>query len=205
MKPDLYIRADGNAQIGLGHLVRCSALAHMLKNDFNIIFFCRSIPKSLEQEFNKSGFKVIHIKDDEEFLESISNDKIVVLDGYNFGLDYQRKVKETGCKLVCIDDLHDRKFVADLIINHTPGITPKDYHAQPYTCFALGPEYALLRPSFLEQTKRGRKIKKIETLLIAFGGADPKGLTKKTLQVALEFNIFKRIIVVTGASFERRS
>lgn len=202
MKPDLYIRADGNEQIGLGHLVRCSALAHMLKNDFTIIFFCRSIPKSLEKEFNKLGFKVKHLNDEKDFLTSISDGRIVVLDGYNFNTDYQKRVRETGCKLVCIDDLHDREFVADLIINHTPGITPKDYQAQPYTCFALGPEYALLRPSFLEQAKKVRKIKKIETLLISFGGADPKGLTKKTLRVALEFNTFKKIIVVTGAAYE---
>jgi len=32
----IYIRADGGKEIGLGHLVRCFALALMLKDDFEI-------------------------------------------------------------------------------------------------------------------------------------------------------------------------
>ena len=43
--------------------------------------------------------------------------KIVVLDGYHFDTNYQTKIKQKGCKLVCIDDLHDKHFVADIIIH----------------------------------------------------------------------------------------
>jgi len=201
MKPELNIRADGNEHIGLGHLIRCSALGHMMKDDFNITFFSKSIPDSLKQEFEQYNFKVRRITKEKDFLDYISDDKVVVLDGYDFNTEYQKRIKTKGCKLVCIDDLHNQEFVADLIINHTPGITPKDYNAQPYTTFALGLEYVLLRPSFLNHAKEESRIENIETLLISFGGADPQGLTKKTLQVVIQFNIFKKIIVVTGASF----
>ncbi len=58
---------------------------------------------------------------------------IVVLDGYHFGTNYQKQIKLKGAKLVCIDDMHDKEFVADLIINHIPRITPQDYNVQPFT------------------------------------------------------------------------
>jgi spore coat polysaccharide biosynthesis predicted glycosyltransferase SpsG len=125
-----------------------------------------------------------------------------VLDGYSFDTEYQKQIKAKRCKLVCIDDMHDKEFYADLIINHAPGIVPGDYKAQIYTQFALGLDYVLLRPSFLEQAKNERIFEKIETLLICFGGSDFKNLTLNNLKVALEFKEFKKIIVVTGAAYK---
>jgi len=174
----------------------------MLKVDFNITFFCKSIPESLKKEFKQYDFKVRRITNERNFLDSISSDNVIVLDGYDFDIEYQKRIKTKGCKLVFIDDLHNQEFMADLIINHTPGITPKDYNAQPYTSFALGLDYALLRPSFLKQAKEERRIDHIKTLLITFGGADPQGLTKKTLQVAIQCSYFKKIIVLTGTAFK---
>jgi UDP-2,4-diacetamido-2,4,6-trideoxy-beta-L-altropyranose hydrolase len=203
MKCDVYIRADGNEQIGLGHLVRCSALAHMLKDDFEITFFCLSIPSSLVQEFNICGFKVKHITDDKDFLGTISQDIIVVLDGYDFDIDYQKNIKERGAYLVYVDDLHDKEFVSDLIINHTPNASPLQYKARPYTQFALGLDFALLRPVFLDPVKKSRQFDNNGTILICFGGADPKGLTLRTLKVVVQFERFKKIIVITGAAYNK--
>jgi UDP-2,4-diacetamido-2,4,6-trideoxy-beta-L-altropyranose hydrolase len=202
LKPYVFIRADGSQEIGLGHLVRCMALAHMLKKYFNITFFCSNIPDALQHEIlvNRFGLKLIQKETD--FLNLINSETIIVLDGYQFDTNYQKQIKANGAKLVCIDDLHDKEFVADLIINHTPGIKPSDYKAQAYTQFALGLGYALLRPAFLEQIRKKRIIEKIETVLICFGGSDPINLTKRTLEVVTKYNQFKKIIVVTGESFK---
>jgi len=202
LKPEVLIRADGGSTVGLGHLVRCFALAHMLKVDFQITFFCKAIPCEISKEFKEAGFELRKIKNEEEFFQELRANHIAVLDGYDFDTDYQRKIKEKGCKLVCVDDLHNQEIMADLIINHTPGIIPDDYKTQPYACFALGPDYALLRPAFLYQAKRGRKVEKLDTLLIAFGGADPKNLTLEAVKAALKFDTFKKIIIVTGAAYE---
>ena len=133
----VFIRADGSSQIGLGHLVRCSALAHMLKDHFEITFYSKEIPDAMLAELNSNGFICHKIKNENEFFNQLNDKNIAVLDGYNFGTDYQKQVKDTGSKLICIDDLHDQKFLADLIINHAPGITPQDYKAKTYTQFAL--------------------------------------------------------------------
>ena len=30
-------------------------------------------------------------------------------------LDYQRAIKQKGCRLVCVDDMHDKHYVADVV------------------------------------------------------------------------------------------
>lgn len=203
MKPKILIRTDGNPQMGLGHLVRCLALAHMLKDAFKITFYCKEIPDSMFAVLDASGFNCSKVENEAEFIIQINYDTIVVLDGYHFNKKYQKRIKTTGAKLVCIDDLHDKKFVADLIINHAPGITPQDYNSEFYTQFALGLDYTLLRPTFLEQAKIKRKIEKVKTVMICFGGSDFKNFTYNTLKVTLEFTQFIKIIVVTGTVYQQ--
>lgn len=171
-------------------------------DDFKISFVCKEIPETMFDELTNKGFNVRMITNEDHFFSLITNDTIVVLDGYGFDTEYQKQIKEKKCRLVCIDDLHDKEFVADLIINHAPGIVPQDYQALPQTQFALGLEYALLRPAFLEQAKCNRVIEKIETLLICFGGSDFKNLTQQTLNTVLQFRKFSKIIVITGAAYE---
>ncbi len=201
IRPEIYIRVDGGAQIGLGHIIRCMALASMVKDAFFVYFFCMEIPDSEAEEIRKHGFSLLILKDEEDFFSQLTERCIVVLDHYGLGSAYQERIKLTGASLVCIDDTHDKNFFADLILNHAPGIAKESYQVQPYTQFALGPEYALLRPAMLELAQKRRKQHGCETALICFGGADSRNLTSQTLEVVLAANLFKRIIVITGSSY----
>lgn len=201
MQNRIYIRADGNAEIGSGHLIRCYALACMLQDEFDITFICNSIHEQIKFEILSKNFKIIQISDESKFLDLLDVNDIVVIDGYSFGTEYERNIKSKGCRLVTLDDLHNREFFSDVIINHAPGITKEQYQGQTYTKYALGLEYVLLRPAFLEQAKLERKIKKIESVLICFGGSDIKNLTESTLNVVAKFEKFKRINIVIGPSY----
>jgi len=178
------------------------ALAHMLKNNFNIFFFCKEIPERIINELNKNQFSIEIIKDEQDFFNQVKKLDIIVCDGYVFDINYQKKIKTLGAKLVCIDDLHDHIYIADLIINHTPSIRPDDYKAETYTQYALGPEYAMLRPAFLEQAKKNRNISKIETVIICFGGSDCKNLSEHVLRIVSKYINIKKILVVTGAGYK---
>ena len=127
MKQKVYIRTDGSPEIGLGHVVRCVSLAHMLKNDFTIHFFVLEIPDSLKNEITQNGWDVTFIDRESDFLNKLTGNEIVVIDGYQFDSEYQKEIKSKGCKLVCIDDFHDQHFYADLVINHAPGVSKDDY------------------------------------------------------------------------------
>lgn len=197
----VYIRVDGDAQIGLGHLVRCQALAHMLKSDFDVHFYCKLIPEKIKESIVADGFAFESIRSDADFFDLLTGSEIVVLDNYFFDTLYQKRIKDKGCKLVCIDDIHDKEFYADLIINHAPGVKASDYKVQLYTQFALGLEYALLRPEFLAAAKQELTTKTVESILICFGGSDAQNLTLACLNQIRAYSKFKAIYVVTGASY----
>jgi UDP-2,4-diacetamido-2,4,6-trideoxy-beta-L-altropyranose hydrolase len=197
----VFIRVDASPSMGLGHLVRCLALAQMLKDNFSISFFCIEIPENSILDIQHHGFNFVPIQNESQFLDQLNRNIIVVLDGYHFTTDYQKEIKSKNAKLVCIDELNDKEFYSDIIINYVPGFNPKDYRAAKYTQFAFGLGFTLLRPSFLEQLNKHRIIKNIENVLISFGGSDPKNLTLKVLEAVLELNKFNKIIAITGPSY----
>ena len=201
----IKIRVDGSTNIGLGHLVRSKALADMLKNDFDVQFYCRYIPQSLFKEFKQTGVQVSVIQNEEGFLHSLDDSDIAVIDGYGFDGSYQKKIKERGALLVCIDDLAEGEYVADLVINQSPGVTISDYKALPETMFALGPDYALLRSPFLRRNAEFTESKLRKTLLICFGGSDVQNITEKAVKLAIDFKEFDKITIITGSAYRFES
>lgn len=202
MKNRLFIRVEGSVETGMGHLVRCLSIAAMVSDLFEITFAGNSLfPESILQNIKSNAFSFKQVRSEEDFFGLLNSSDIVLLDGYIFDSEYQRKVKGIGCKLVCIDDLHDKEMHADLVINHVPGVSVKDYHAANYTRFALGTDYALLRPAFLKSDDSDRVLKEINTLLICFGGSDPLNLTMSTLKTALKFTEFEEIRVISGPGY----
>ena len=202
MKNDLLIRVDGSTEIGLGHLVRCISLAQILKDDYKIEFVCKQLPSKIEEELKNESIHFSRIKSESSFFARLNSISTVVLDGYQFDLKYQKRIRESGSKIVIIDDLHNRKFSADLIINHAPGIDENDYSVQTDTMFALGPDFALLRSSFLQAAKKDRKVRDHSTVFICFGGSDVKNLTESVYEVVSNFDQFKKINIVTGSAYK---
>jgi UDP-2,4-diacetamido-2,4,6-trideoxy-beta-L-altropyranose hydrolase len=200
MKPKVYIRADGDAEIGLGHLVRCMALAHMLKSDFDIYFICKEAPQNIVNKI-KSNFYLLMIKEEKDILKIIKDNDIVVLDGYDFDSEYQKLIKSVGCKLICIDDMHHTHFFADVVINHAPAASIAQYSAENYTKFYLGLKYALLRDEFLQIANKEKQIFQINNVLICFGGSDSNNITLKVLKAVLKAEKFEKINVIVGESY----
>lgn len=199
MKTKVLFRNDANNEIGYGHFIRSLALAHMLKNDFDLFFATVQPTDYQKKEIVRIGGQYIELEKDSHFdvfISLLTGDEIVVLDNYFFSSDYQKKIKEKGCKLVCIDDIHDMHFVADVVINHAEGIDTSDYKTEAYTQLFLGLKYAILRPEFL-----CRKKKTGNEVLISMGGADKNNNTLHVLKLLeqkkkdLDYNI------VTGDSF----
>jgi len=197
----IKFRVDGSPEIGLGHLVRSKALADILKDEFSAEFYCRLIPQSVLDEFEHSGLSVFAIQNEIEFLHSLNASDVAVIDGYGFDSDYQKEIKKTGAKLVCIDDLAKGDFVADLIINQSPGAEISDYNALSETQFALGPDYALLRASFLRADVQFADPKYRKNLLICFGGSDVLNITEKAVKLASDFKEFDKLTIITGSAY----
>ena len=203
-KKKIIFRADGNSNIGLGHVIRSLALAEMLKNDFDCIFETRFLMDYIHTEARKVCADVVKLPESDEhfdaFLSILSGDEIVVLDNYFFDTDYQRAIKNRGCKLVCIDDMHDKHFVADVVVNHAPGAEKGQYSVEPYTQLCLGLEYVLLRKLFREEidTTSNFVTGKPKRIFICFGGADYTNLSQKTINALLQIPDIEKIFVIIG-------
>lgn len=203
-KTKILFRADGNSRLGFGHIMRTLALGEHLNSDFICEFATRFVSDYIRKEIKKVC-TAIHILSEEEHLDSflklLVGNEIVVLDNYFFTEEYQRQIKNKGCKLVCIDDLFEKHFVSDIVINHAPEIDAGNYSCEPYTRLCLGFQYALLRKPFLTSSPR-KKNKNLNHALICFGGTDKDNLTLKTTRTLSEHENIKILSVITTSSYQ---
>ena len=173
----IYFRADAGATIGYGHFIRTLALADMLKDDFHCTFFtCHPTPYQMGEMEKVCPFVALQEETHyDEFLSHLQGDEIVVLDNYFFTTDYQRSIKQKGCQLVCIDDMHDKHYVADIVINH--GVMDAvQFSTEPYTRLCIGLDWALLRKPFVEAINQLTN-KKDNLIVFGFGASDPLKLS----------------------------
>ena len=203
MAQKLKIRTDASTRIGLGHLVRCSALAEMLKETFDITFYAKEIPERSVHELEQYGFSLVRIENEIDFLSELTVEDIVLLDGYHFKSDYQKEIKSSGCKLVFIDDLNNQHFVADAIINAGVSAGNLKISHEAYTRLLLGQEFALLRKPFREQIRRlePRGKRELPKAFVCFGGSDQFNLTKQTIDILVRNGIMA-INVVLGNAYQ---
>lgn len=184
----VFIRCDAGTRLGMGHLVRCLSLAHIVKQYFNVQFILQETEETVYEWIRKEDFTHLTIsrttdyaadcKETLELLKSCSqHSDIVVLDGYHFRTEYQQHIKDRGYKLICIDDLHSWHHVADAIINHAPGISPNEYDATENTHLLLGTSYVLLRPEFLKVAAQPKQPTFGENFLVSMGAADNDNCT----------------------------
>jgi UDP-2,4-diacetamido-2,4,6-trideoxy-beta-L-altropyranose hydrolase len=197
-KRTILFRADGGPSIGMGHFTRTLALAEMLNEHFHCIFATCQPTEYQIAEIEKICHDRIDLPEDDShfdrFFEHLKGDEIVVLDNYYFTTEYQKAIKAKGCKLVCIDDMHDKHYVADIVINHAIGIDSSVYSIEPYTKLLLGFKYALVRKEFFKEIKTN--IDKEFSCLIIMGGADPFRVTNHLVEVLAKINLPKPIAVV---------
>lgn len=196
MKTNIVIRADGGRSIGVGHIVRCLALADMLKNNFTITFAIQEPPVNVLTLISKVTPHVISLPlttnyeaDANNFVKHLQSKDIVLIDGYNFKSDYQQKIKLQGCKLVAIDDLHAWHHTADAVINHSAGMNKNTYSVESYTKCCFGLDYVLLRKEFLTTNDTPlRKIIAVKKVFISMGAADAGNLTQKFTEALLQLD-----------------
>lgn len=210
----IAIRLDAGKSIGVGHLMRCMALAESLQGEaeVSVIFICRdNIPLQMEFEVvyldkdysaNKGGYLVLPIDDEVEELRNIIDDYHVdclIVDHYGAGDDYFEKVREFVPWLICIDDSIKRSVAADMIINGNIYATDADYGTIPVQL--LGGAYTLLRREFSNLSKRVLK-KEIEDVYVTSGGSDPLQFCKCISETIINFAAGIKMHVIAGSDFE---
>lgn len=195
----LIVRADGNSQMGFGHVMRSLAIVNASQFDQVFWFSTNDIEAVLLQNATVD-LHFFYLSSEQDFYNFLQKTDLVILDGYHFNLVFQQLIHATGAKLVVIDDLASHVMSADLIINPTPAINASKYESTRPAITLIGLKYALLRPPFLALAKKS-EIEKVQgSVLICMGGADPFNYTKQIVEKVIEED-FAVIHVVTGAGF----
>lgn len=203
-KRTIIFRADGSPSFGMGHFTRTLALAEMLNEHFHCVFATRQPTDYQIAEIEKICHGLIDLPIDDShydrFIERLKGDEIVVLDNYFFTTNYQRAIKAIGCKLVCIDDIHDKHYIADIVINHAP-ISRETFSIAPYTILLTGFEYALLRLDFLNEKPKKTDSNSMKHAFLCIGGSDFTNLTLKIFNDIAKIDFISTISIVVGNGY----
>ncbi len=159
MQP-LLIRADASPRRGTGHVMRGLALGQAWQKTGLVLFAVSQCTPALEERLRGEGFEVRRSavepgsQADAQVTAALAlqlGAAWVVVDGYQFGADYQRVIKSAGLRLLFLDDYgHADHYHANLVLNQNLGADAGLYaRREPYTRLLLGVRYALLRREFL--------------------------------------------------------
>ena len=213
MSNHLIIRADASVRTGTGHVMRCLALAQAWRRSGGAaIFASAEITTALETRLANEGFQCVHLavmpgsNDDSSLTGDLAkshNTEWIVADGYQFGLDYQRGIKDAGLRLLILDDYgHAEEYVADLVLNQNFTADPTLYARRAsHTRLLLGTRFALLREEFLSWRDWQREIPAVaRKVLVTLGGSDPDNVTAKVMQALADFEDLEIVVVVGGSN-----
>lgn len=206
---EIAFRVDGGGDsLGLGHLVRCLAIAEALKERYktHIRFICRDYPKGI-QLIQSHHFSVDTIPPqcnlEEDLCKSIAliNDAdIVIADSYTFNTEYLRRLKNHR-KIVAIDDMMDRDLPVDVVIGNAYA-TREDYGSKiaKETILLSGPDYLPLRKEFQQISERSIP-DELSTVLITFGGEDPQNVTQHVVESIATYPKKLSLKILIGAAY----
>lgn len=194
-RPLAVFRADGNRDIGGGHIARCRALAEALEGKGWRVRFavnrdtldafpriCEFGGGAIELPPGGETEDAAHLA---ELLKAGGCDLLVV-DHYGLGHEFESACRPWAKRIMAIDDLADRPHDCEVLLDQTLGRTEDDYRTlvPPDAVLLLGPNFALLRPEFAIArdgaiaARRGRGCRQV---LVSMGAMDPDNITCRVL------------------------
>lgn len=212
MKPRLILRADGDARIGLGHVMRLVAVAEIAGPQWHRVFVLRAPTDAVRDLVSGSVDEVVAL---EAFASGAAEaawladnllkaDDVLALDGYDFDFDYQSALREAVGALLFVDDLHAFPQVADVVLNPAGGISPAVYDLRrPGAQLLIGPRWAPLRAPFRKAALHPvPEPALVNTVLLCLGGADPGNATRHLAAELVSLPGVAHLHVAVGAAYQ---
>ena len=174
----IVVRADATPAMGLGHAMRCLALAQAYRDAGGDVVFAMADPPAAFAA--RLAAESIGLRPAEP---AATGADWIVLDGYHFDAAYERELR-AAARLLVLDD-HDADHDADLILRQGLGARAGDR-------VLAGVRYALLRREFRQWAGGDRAVpERVQRVLVTLGGGDPgpvidivlEALTRADLEV----------------------
>ena len=202
---NIFFRCDGSIKVGMGHVVRCLALADYLDNNFkcNIKFLMRKSEIGLDKV--KIKYPVIKA-DKNKFLyekwliDSLKSTKsnILILDCRD-GLTRKNILslkKSVEVKIVTLDDPEDKRLEADLAFYPpVPQVKTLGWSGFLGKLY-IGWECVILREEFLKGYLKPKNI--VKNIFISMGATDGNQMIQTIINCIIILDIDFTITVVVG-------
>lgn len=191
----IVVRADATPAMGLGHAMRCLALAQAHRDaGGDVVFAMADPPEPFAQRLAREGCE---LRPAEETVAVAARADWIVLDGYHFDAAYERTLRAAG-RLLVLDDL-DSDHDADLILRQGLG-------ARGGAGVLAGPRYALLRREFRTWRGDDRAVPEhARRILVTLGGGDPGALMLRVLAALQRIDEPLEVQWLTGPLNPRRA
>ncbi|WP_081786049.1 UDP-2,4-diacetamido-2,4,6-trideoxy-beta-L-altropyranose hydrolase [Halomonas sp. BC04] len=223
----VLFRVDSSSEIGLGHMMRCLALAEQLVlKGAQVFFVCCSHAGSAHHLVIDNGYKafilpgkeiatktIIHKswilyseEQDANYVLSIIkelNIDVVVVDHYSLSASWERMISPFTKKLVVIDDLANRRHDCDILIDQSMVNDKEDYKSLVLREFDfIGGDNVILRSEFMHA--KSWDVERKGSVCISMGGSDPFYITGSVLNIVCNFfeknQVDKGVKVIIGSA-----
>ncbi len=179
----LFIRTEASAQIGMGHFMRCFAIAEEARlQGWEVVFLLNEVGPDADRRLKKIGVTCVvvttAIGSDEGF--DLKTDDWLLIDSYKADADYISRLKKRS-RVAVIDDLNALEcFDCDLLINSAMAASESDYVVKTKARLLLGAAYALIRGEFREARNAAGAAPFVSVM---FGGSDPTQMTGRCSEI----------------------
>ena len=206
--PTILVRCDGSPQIGLGHVVRCLALADELRErcHVEVCFAMREGDVGMNmvraQEYPVFG-PTDGPFDYSQWVSAClerSHATALILDNRDdMPQSLVADIRNSGILVATIDDLSERRLESDLAfyppIPQVKSLTWNGFTGELFS----GWEWVLLRRQFANRPPLKAHVPPV--VLVVMGGSDPSGLTLKAVKALDLLDEEFETIVVLGSAF----
>jgi UDP-2,4-diacetamido-2,4,6-trideoxy-beta-L-altropyranose hydrolase len=205
-------RVAASPDVGLGHIVRCRALAQELTKRGATCFMLGPSRRYIEanderifSDWTEIGLWAGEIEDARRLARmarSVAAER-VVLDDYRIRLQYQQELLAGDAPpWLQMAPMVGEKIHARWIYNANPSAAEMTYRAtaqHPQATYLIGPQYAILRPEFRSPLPH-RSADGPPRVLLSFGGGDDRGSTIFALSALSPLLADVHIDVLCGAA-----
>lgn len=175
-----YIRADGNADIGMGHVMRCLSIAEAACSMESKPTFILA-DEGCREMIADRGFQSIVLDTDYKAMEEelpglakmLNKEDILLVDSYQVTVQYYQKLREL-CRVACLEDMGN-PYPVDLLINYNiygPDLRANYEGINAPAKVLLGVTYMPLRDIYREDIAYEVR-EKVTDVMITTGGSDP--------------------------------
>ena len=209
MSPCVVIRADGSPQIGAGHLMRCMAVAQILKQrGWRCVVAARSGSRNVVPEATAQAMEWLDLDESDggvsigRRLGGTAN--LLIVDHYGLDAGFESACRPWAQRIAVFDDLADRAHDCDVLIDVTLWRYSGDYTGlvPPHAQILAGSAWAAVRPEFARARSGAlaRRSGQIDRVLMLFGATDPVNATSRLLKALMQTGFDGHVDVVLGPS-----